>query len=29
MARQFAAKGHNLVLTARREDRLKALQRRS
>jgi short-subunit dehydrogenase len=26
MARQFAAKGHNLVLTARREDRLKALQ---
>jgi short-subunit dehydrogenase len=26
MARQFAAKGHNLALTARREDRLKALQ---
>jgi short-subunit dehydrogenase len=26
MARQFAAKGHNLVLTARREDRLKSLQ---
>jgi short-subunit dehydrogenase len=26
MARQFAAKGHNLVLTARREDRLKTLQ---
>ncbi|MEV8377515.1 SDR family oxidoreductase [Kribbella sp. NPDC056861] len=26
MARQFAAKGHHLVLTARREDRLKALQ---
>lgn len=26
MARQFVAKGHNLVLTARREDRLKALQ---
>jgi short-subunit dehydrogenase len=25
MARQFAAKGHHLVLTARREDRLKAL----
>jgi short-subunit dehydrogenase len=26
MARQFAATGHNLALTARREDRLKALQ---
>jgi short-subunit dehydrogenase len=26
MARQFAAKGHNLALTARREHRLKALQ---
>ncbi|WP_112245080.1 SDR family oxidoreductase [Kribbella monticola] len=26
MARQFAAKGRNLVLTARREDRLKTLQ---
>jgi len=26
MARQFAAKGHPLALTARREDRLKALQ---
>ena len=26
MARQFAAKGYNLALTARREDRLKALQ---
>lgn len=26
MARQFAAKGHNLALTARREDRLKVLQ---
>jgi short-subunit dehydrogenase len=26
MARQFAAKGHNLVLTARREDRLKTLR---
>ena len=26
MARQFAAKGHNLVLTARREDRLEALR---
>jgi short-subunit dehydrogenase len=26
MARQFAAKGHNLALTARREDRLKAVQ---
>jgi short-subunit dehydrogenase len=26
MARQFAAKGHNLVLTARREERLKTLQ---
>lgn len=26
MARQFAAKGHNLALTARREDRLKALR---
>ncbi|MDX6264646.1 MAG: hypothetical protein QOH84_6334 [Kribbellaceae bacterium] len=26
MARQFAAKGHNLALTARREDRLKTLQ---
>lgn len=26
MARQFAANGHNLALTARREDRLKALQ---
>jgi short-subunit dehydrogenase len=26
MARQFAAKGHNLALTARREERLKTLQ---
>lgn len=26
MARQFAAKGHSLALTARREDRLKSLQ---
>lgn len=26
MARQFAAKGHNLVLTARREERLEALK---
>ena len=26
MARQFAAKGHNLVLTARRTDRLEALR---
>ncbi|TCO24683.1 short-subunit dehydrogenase [Kribbella steppae] len=26
MARQFAAKGHNLVLTARREDKLQALR---
>jgi short-subunit dehydrogenase len=26
MARQFAAKGHNLALTARREDRLQALR---
>ena len=26
MARQFAAKGHNLALTARREERLKALR---
>ncbi|MFG1624263.1 SDR family oxidoreductase [Kribbella sp. NPDC049227] len=26
MARQFAAKGHNLALTARREDRLEALR---
>ena len=26
MARQFAAKGHNLALTARREDRLKTLR---
>jgi short-subunit dehydrogenase len=26
LARQFAAKGHNLALAARREDRLKALQ---